>query len=67
MRKLSAKWAQKCVKADQEPQRCQSFEQILEFFRRDPNDFLPRLVTMVTMDETWLYHYDPETQQQSTE
>jgi hypothetical protein len=29
----------------------------LEFFRRDPNDFLSRLVTM---DETWLYHYDPE-------
>jgi len=36
----------------------------LEFFRRDPNDFLSRLVTM---DETWLYHYDPETKQQSME
>jgi len=36
----------------------------LEFFRRDPNDFLSRLVTM---DETWLYHYDPETKQQSIE
>ena len=34
------------------------------FFRRDPNDFLSRLVTM---DETWLYHYDPETKQQSVE
>ena len=34
----------------------------LEFFRRDPNDFLSRLVTM---DGTWLYHYDPETKQQS--
>ena len=22
---------------------------------------------MVTMDETWLYHYDPETKQQSME
>jgi len=36
----------------------------LEFFRRDPNGFLSRLVTM---DETWLYHYDPETNQQSME
>jgi len=36
----------------------------LEYFRRDPNDFLSRLVTM---DETWLYHYDPETKQQSME
>ena len=31
---------------------------------RDPNDFLSRLVTM---DETWLYHYDTETKQQSME
>jgi len=46
------------------PQRCQSYKQLLEFSRRDPNDFLSRLVTT---DETWLYHYDPETEQQSTE
>jgi len=58
MRKLSAKWVLKCLKADQKPQRCQSSEQLLEFFLRDPNDFVSRLVTM---DETWLYHYDPET------
>ena len=31
---------------------------------RDPNDFLSLLVTM---DETWLYHYDAETKQQSME
>jgi len=36
----------------------------LEFFWRDPNDFLSRLVAM---DETGLYHYDPETKQQSME
>jgi hypothetical protein len=34
------------------------------FFRCDPNDFLSRLVTM---DETWLCHYDKETKQQSIE
>jgi len=27
----------------------------LEYFRRNPNDFLWR---MLTTDETWLYHYD---------
>ena len=58
MRKLSAKLAPKCLNADQKRQRCQSFEQLLEFFRCDPNDFPSRLVNM---DETWLYHYDPET------
>ena len=45
-------------------QQCQSSEQLLECFRRDPNDFLLRLMTM---DETWLYHYNPETKQQLIE
>jgi len=60
MRKLSAKWLPKYLNADQNRERCQSFEQLSEFFRRDPNDFLSRLVTM---DESWQYHYDPETKQ----
>jgi len=64
MQKLSARWVPKCLNADQKRQWCQSSEQLLEFFLRDPNDFLSRLVTM---DETWLYHYDPETKQQSLE
>jgi len=64
MRKISAKWIPNCLKVDQRRQRCQLSEQLLDFFCRDPNDFLSRLVTM---DETWLYHYDPETKQQSME
>jgi len=64
MRKLSAMWVLKCLNADQKRQRCQSSEQILEFFLCDLNDFLLRLVTI---DETWLYHYDPETKQQTME
>jgi len=64
LRKLSVKWVPKYLNADQNPQRCRSSEQLSEFFRRDPNNFLSRLVTM---DETWLYHYDPETKQQSVE
>ena len=64
-RKISAKWVPKCLNADPKRQRCQSSEQILDFFRGDPNDILSRLVTM---DETWLlYHYDTETKQQSME
>ena len=64
MWKLSAKWVPKYLNADQKRQPCQSSEQLLEFFRHDPNDFL---LCLVTMDETWLYHYDPETKQQSME
>ena len=44
MRKLSAKWVPKCPNADQKLQRCQSSEQILEFLRRDPNDFLSGVI-----------------------
>jgi len=40
MRKLSAKWVPKCLKANQKRQRCQSSEKILDVFRRDSNDFL---------------------------
>jgi len=40
MRKLSAKWVPKRLNADQKRQQCQSSEQLLQFFRRDPNDFL---------------------------
>jgi len=61
MRKLSAKWVPKCLNAHQKHQRGHSSEQLLEFFRRDPDDFLWRLMTM---DETWLYHYDPGKKQQ---
>ena len=36
MQTLSAKWVPKCLNADQKRQWCQSFEQLLEFFWRDP-------------------------------
>ena len=58
MQKLSAKWVPKCLNADQKRQWCQSSEQILEFFLRYSNDFLSHFMTM---DETWLYLYYPET------
>ena len=49
MQKLSPKWVPKCLNADQKRQRCQPSEQLLDFFRLDPNDILSRLLTM---DET---------------
>ena len=64
MRKLSAKWVPKCLNADQKRLLCHTSEQIWNFFGRYPNDFLYRLVST---NETWLYHYDPEIKQQSME
>ena len=52
------------LNSDQKRQRFQSSEQHLEFFRGDLNDFLSRLVTI---NETCLYHNEPETMQQSME
>ena len=40
MRNLSTKWVPTCLNADQKRRRRQSSEQLLELFRRDPNDFL---------------------------
>jgi hypothetical protein len=37
---LSMKWVPKCLNVDQKHQRCQSSEQLLEFFQRNQNDFL---------------------------
>jgi len=64
MRNLSARLVPKCLNADQKRQRFQSSEQHSQIFRRYPNNFLSRLVTM---DESWLYYYDPETKQLSME
>jgi len=40
MQKLSTKWVPKCLNTDRKRQRCQTSEQLLEFFRHDPNGFL---------------------------
>ena len=40
MWKLSVKLVPKCLNVDQKHQQCPSSEQLLVFFRLDPNDFL---------------------------
>ena len=65
MRKLSAKCVPKCLNADQKRQRCQSSEQFWNFF--GAIQIISCRARLVTMDETWLYHYDPETKKQSME
>ena len=65
MRKLSAKWVPKCLKEDKKCQQCQSSEQIWNFF--GAIQIISCRTRLVTRDETWLYHYDPETKQQSIE
>ena len=65
MRKLSAKWVPKCLNADQKRQRCQSSEHIWNLF--GAIQMISCRARLVTMDETWLCHYDLETKQQTME
>jgi len=63
MQKLFAKWVPKCLNADKKCQQCQSSEQNWNFF--SAIQMISCWARLVTMDETWLYHYAPETKQQS--
>jgi hypothetical protein len=38
------------------------FEQCLERFNKNKTDFVHQFITI---DETWIYHYTPESKQQS--
>ena len=61
MRKLTAKWVPRLLTIDQERQRVRHLKNFLDLFNRNPSDFSRRLVTI---DETWIHHYTPESKQQ---
>jgi histone-lysine N-methyltransferase SETMAR len=64
MSKLAAKWVPKCLNAAQKRVRLTMSGEMCHRFEEDSSNFLDRLVTM---DETWVHHYDPETKEQSKE
>jgi len=59
MKKLCARWVPRLLTADQKRIR---MKQCLERFNKNKTDFVRRFITM---DETWIHHYTPETKQQS--
>jgi len=63
MRKLSAKWVPKCLNADPNVNGTSRLSKFWNFF--GAIQMISCRVRLVTMDETWLYHYEPETNQQS--
>lgn len=62
MRKVPARWVSKCLNAAQKHERVATSQAILRHFEADKSSFLGRLETM---DDTWLFLYDPETKEQS--
>ena len=64
MRKLCSKWVPRELTIDQKQQRIDDSKECLELFNRNKSEFLRRYMTM---DETWLHHFTPESNRQSAE
>ncbi|XP_077156041.1 histone-lysine N-methyltransferase SETMAR-like [Ranitomeya variabilis] len=62
MRKVSSRWVPKMLTDEQKKKRVDISIANLEKFQADKEKFLSRFLTM---DETWIHHFDPETKQQS--
>ena len=62
MRKLSARWVPRLLTPDNKRNRETTSEQCLTLFKRNPKEFLRRFVTV---DETRIHWYTPETKEQS--
>ena len=64
MKKIPAKWVPKCLNFDQKRSRVLTSKDILVHFAEDSSIFWKK---NVTMDETWVHYYNPETKQQFIE
>ncbi|XP_045451016.1 histone-lysine N-methyltransferase SETMAR-like [Melitaea cinxia] len=62
LKKVSARWVPRMLTDEQKKNRVDISRVNLEKFQADQENFLSRFVTM---DETWIHHFDPETKQQS--
>lgn len=60
--KVSARWVPRLLSVEQKIARRTNSRECLDLYEADTQDFLDRFVTM---DETWVHHYTPETKQQS--
>lgn len=63
MKKLLARWIPRVLTAEQKENRVIASELGLAMYKRNPDDFVSRFVTM---DETWIHHYSPESDQEAT-
>ncbi|KAG5320457.1 SETMR methyltransferase, partial [Pseudoatta argentina] len=63
MKKLSAKWVPRLgVTMEHKRNRVTISKQYLKMFQRNPDEFLRRFITV---DETWIHYFTPETKEQS--
>jgi len=62
MKKLCTRWVPRLLTADKKCTRMEISEQCLERFNKNKTVFVCRFITM---DETWIHHYTPESNQKS--
>ncbi len=62
MSKVSARWIPRFLTDSQKERRMSCSQALLTFCDNDPDKFFARLVTM---DESWIHHYDPESKEES--
>ena len=62
MSRVSARWVPKLLSADQKRTRHNMSKDNLAIFKANPASFLLRFVTV---DETWVHNFQPESKQQS--
>jgi len=63
-RKICARWVPHLLTEDHKVQRKAITSEMLQRYRDDGDDFL---LSIVTGDESWFHHFDPETKWQSME
>ena len=64
VKKISVRWVPCLLSEENKHNRVVHSEAILPHFRRNPDVFLRRYITV---DGTWIHHYTPETKEQPTQ
>ena len=62
-KQCSARWVPQLLKDSEKECRVQCSEEFLTHYDAEGDVFLDRIITM---DETWLHHFDPETKYMSS-
>ena len=62
MKKVSASWVRRMLSEEQKKMRVDVCTDVFSRLQVDPPTFLARIVTH---DETWVHHFDPETKRRS--
>ena len=58
MKKVSPRWVPRMLTEDQKTTRVNMSKELLPLYQQDTEGFLARIITQ---DETWVHHFDPET------